>query len=322
MNTGIFRGTIPSSTSTGATPNDGTIYAPMGSTITATYVDINDPTDICTAVATIHSVQPVLGLGKTLVLPADGVAVISETVRFDVIVSNPGPTTLVTAPATDTFPASCLVFRSASVTPTGNTAGELTWSNVGPITSGASKTINVFFQVVGACDPATTTVNASARDENNTPVTTSPASAHVLTTRPQLAISKTLIDPPAGTAVVSETVTFRIDITNTGTTTIPVLPLTDNYSDSCIEVVGALPAATGAGGGVALWSKLGPLTPTLPTRVAVTFHVEGPGTPAVNLAAVGNAVDIYGDPVPPMQASANVTTTAESDGTAGRRSRG
>ena len=186
--------------------------------------------------------------------------------RFDFIVSNPGSTNLVTVPVTDTFPSTCLAFQSASVTPSGITTPTLTWSNVGPIASGGSKTINLFFVATAACTPATNSVSATARDENNTNVAAGSATAAVITTRPQLAISKTLISPPSGTAVVSNTVAFRIAITNTGTTTITTLPLIDNYSASCIEYVSAQPPATGAGGGVALWSNLGPLTPTLPPQ--------------------------------------------------------
>jgi hypothetical protein len=51
-------------------------------------------------------------------------------------------------------------------------------------------------------------------------VAAGPVQATVLTTQPQLAISKTLIDPPSGVAVVGDTVAFSVVITNTGTTTV------------------------------------------------------------------------------------------------------
>jgi uncharacterized repeat protein (TIGR01451 family) len=307
--TGVFTATLPSSTTGGTTSGDGTLHAPIGSTVTATYVDSSDATDICTGVATIRSAAPALGLAKTLVQPASGIAAISETVRFDIIVSNPGPTNLVTVPVTDTFPAACLAFQSASVTPSGSAASQLTWNNIGPINSGGAKTISVFFQVVGSCNPATNLVSASAIDQNSLPVAAGPVQADILTTQPQLAISKTLIDPPAGVAGLGETVAFSVVITNTGSTTVTLLPLVDDYSAACIEYVDSLPPADGAGGGVALWNNLGPLTPTLTTSVVVTFQVTGPCAPAVNVAAVNGAADSFGTPVPPVADNAIVTTT-------------
>jgi hypothetical protein len=93
-----------------------------------------------------------------------------------------------------------------------------------------SGSASLFFHASAACNPATNSVSASAIDQNSVAVSAGPATAAVVTTRPQVSVSKTLLSPPSGTAAVGETVTFRIDVTNNGSTTITNLPLTDSYS--------------------------------------------------------------------------------------------
>ena len=225
--TGIFTTATclsASSTAPGA-PNDATLYAPTGASLSVTYIDPTDPSDVSSANATVRTLNPAMSLSKSRMEPVDGVATIGELVRFDVAVGNPGPTAI-TATVTDTFPSACLSYQSASIAPASVITPAIVWNNVGPIPSGGSRTVSVYFRASTACNPATNSVQASALDQNNTPVSAGPASADVIVTRPLLAISKVLIDPPSGEAVVSNTVTFRIDITNTGSTDITNLPLT------------------------------------------------------------------------------------------------
>ena len=130
VNTGIFTACIPASATTVGTPNNGTLYAPQGSTLNVTYTDPNDPSDTSNDTAVVTTLTPAMAIAKTRIQPADGVAVIGETVRFDVVVSNPGPTTLTTVGVTDNFPSTCLSYVSASIPPTVG-ASTLTWSNTG-----------------------------------------------------------------------------------------------------------------------------------------------------------------------------------------------
>jgi hypothetical protein len=52
---------------------------------------------------------------------------------------------------------------------------------------------------------------------------------------PKLEVSKTLLDPLDGLAVVSDTITFTIRFTNTGPSNITKLPLWDYYSPACLQ---------------------------------------------------------------------------------------
>jgi uncharacterized repeat protein (TIGR01451 family) len=310
VNTGVFTNCIPASSSGGSGNNSGTLNAPAGSNLTVTYIDPNDPSDTSNDTAVVSSPTPAMAISKTRIQPTDGVAVIGETVRFDVVVSNPGPTTLNTVAVTDNFPSACVSFQSASITPSVSGA-TLTWSNIGPIASGGSKTINLYFTVTQPCNPATNTAQASGTDTNNQNVTAGPVTAQVITTKPSVTVTKTLLSPVSGTAVVSGTVTYRIDVVNNGSTSIPTLPLTDQYSSACLAYVSSSPSASGGGGGVVLWNNVGPLAVSGSNSVTVSFHVEGPCNPATNVAMVNSAVDQYGDPVPPASGSATVVTTAD-----------
>ena len=222
------------------TPNNGTLYAPQGSTLNVTYTDPNDPSDTSNDTTVVTTLTPAMAIAKTRIQPADGVAVIGETVRFDVVVSNPGPTTLTTVAVTDNFPSTCLSYVSASIPPTVG-ASTLTWSNIGPIATGGSKTITLYFTALAACNPATNTAQASGTDQNNVSVSAGPVSAQVVTTKPSVTVVKTLTSPISGSTTVSTTVTFKIDITNNGSTAITDLPLTDQYSPACLEYVSATP---------------------------------------------------------------------------------
>ncbi|MFN8440445.1 MAG: SdrD B-like domain-containing protein [Caldilineaceae bacterium] len=303
--TGVFTKCIPSNTTTNSA---GTLLAPAGSTLTVRYVDPNDATDVSSATATVSSPSPALSLSKLSVDPSDGIAVVGETVRFDVVASNPGPTTLNTVVVTDTFPNSCLSYQSASLAPSTIVTQTLRWNNIGPITSGSSKSISLYFLVTAACSPATNSATASAIDANSLPVSTSPATATVATTRPGLSVSKTLLTPISGTAQLGDAVSFRITLTNTGSVTITNLPLSDNYSAGCLAYGSSSPAADNAASGVALWNNLGPLTPGSSKQIDVNFTVVGGCAPTTNFADVSAAVDQNGDAVPAAQGSANVTT--------------
>ncbi|MCB0189984.1 MAG: hypothetical protein KDE31_37190, partial [Caldilineaceae bacterium] len=131
VDTGVFTFCLPSSSTVG-TANNGTLYAQAGAGLTISYEDPNDATDTSNATAVVASATPAINLSKTRLTPADGIAVMGETVRFDLVVSNPGPTTLTTVNVADTFPSSCLGYQSASITPSSVVTPTINWS-IGPL---------------------------------------------------------------------------------------------------------------------------------------------------------------------------------------------
>ncbi|MEZ4868799.1 MAG: SdrD B-like domain-containing protein [Caldilineaceae bacterium] len=313
VDTGVFTLCLPSSSSTVGTANNGTLYAQAGAGLIISYEDPNDATDTSSATAVVASGTPAINLSKTRLTPADGIAVMGETVRFDLVVSNPGPTTLTTVNVADTFPSSCLGYQSASVTPSSVVTPTINWS-IGPIASGANKTISVYFQATAACNPALNSASVAAVDQKSQNVAAGPATAQVITTQPGVSVSKQRLSPPSGTPEAGDSVSFQIAITNTGSTDITTLPLSDNYSAGCLAYTTAAPPADAAGSGTALWNNVGPLAAGLTQTVVVTFTVISGCNPTSNLADVSAAVDENGDSVPAAQASASLTTLSASIG--------
>lgn len=106
-NTGIFAGVLPTQdVGSGATPYDGILSVKTGTELTATYTDVNDPTDTVDAATVFNPVSrifdssngaPINGVSVTLIdaatgLPADGKV-------FDEDGETPYPVTVVSGPA-------------------------------------------------------------------------------------------------------------------------------------------------------------------------------------------------------------------------------
>jgi LPXTG-site transpeptidase (sortase) family protein len=302
-NTGIFAKCVTREISSS---NPLEIFALAGDLLSANYTDPNDPTDTSTAGAVMTAPSPTLSLSKQLQEPANGIAVVGEQVRFDFTVANPNPGPMSSVTVTDTFSNTCLSFSSASVTPDSQTATSLTWTNLGPLASLASRTISVYFNVVGDCG-STNTVESSAVYSGLPvpPTDTETASANVITTRPEVSVTKTRTS--SSPAALGTEVTFLIVVTNTGSTQITTLPITDNYSAYCMEYTADDSGGSGSGG-TASWTNLGPLNVGDHKDINVTFTVQGPCNPAQNLAVINSAVDFNLDSVPAVEASATVVT--------------
>ncbi|MBK9711649.1 MAG: DUF11 domain-containing protein [Kouleothrix sp.] len=86
-------------------------------------------------------------LSKTLAAPLGGPAGLNDTVRFSIVVTNTGATTLPTVPLTDAYDLAYLTYLGASPASDDNIDdGLIGWSNVGPLVPGATKTIDVRFK--------------------------------------------------------------------------------------------------------------------------------------------------------------------------------
>ncbi len=313
-NTGLFRACIASDPVVVGLVQDGTLYAPAGEVLTSTYTDATEATDVCTHNASISTPAAAVVINKTLVDPAGGTAVAGDTVQFNLLVSNPGPTELSTVTVTDVFEYGCLTYDSASIAEDsvavdvpGAGQSTITWNNVGPIASGGNLTIEVYFTAVGggACAPTTNSSSVSGVDEFATPVSDGPDTADVTVVNPELTVTKTLttadpVDP-------GDAVSFDITITNTGNVDIDTLPLTDNYSNFCLTFDSASVAPDGVGGGTIFWADLGPLAQVdPPITITVNFIAAAGCDPATNLALVDSATDTGGNPVPEAQDDATV----------------
>lgn len=307
-NTGIFVVGIPASTTAPNTFDNGTLHAVLGDVLTVNYIDPTDSTDTGTDTATIPNIAPAISVNKTLVTPADGLAVVGEALQYTVQVTNTGNTTLSTISLVDTFPVADLAFVSASVTPNAIASGSLSWTNVGPLTQGQSTTITLNFTALSTAAPATNTAAADAGGG-----VTGGDTADVTITNPAVTISKTLLSPNPGPASIGDSITFRITLQNTGDTAIATLPLEDTFSGADFEFVSATVTPDATGAGSLLWLDVtgpGNLAISDTITIDVTLEAKGAAAPAVNTAVANYTVDVNGDSAPPVSSSASITLTA------------
>ncbi len=307
INTGIFTACTSTSSTVAGADNDGTLYAPMGDVLTLSYADpdILD-NDECNTTALVKSISPDIDITIELMEPVDGIALVGEAVRFDITVTNTGPTALTSFLLGNTFNASQLNFTGSSLPPSFATTGSLSWIINAVVPSGGSFTIETYFTGVAPSNPAVSTASVSGNDEFSTPVAAGPVMDDVIITNPLLSIDKYLTDPLSGIYLIGDTITFQIDIANTGSTNITTLPLADQFATSCMEFVDAVPPADGSGGGAVVWNDLGLLTTAASTSVATRFVIVENCSPIENTASVTFAIDENGDPVPPAEDMASL----------------
>jgi uncharacterized repeat protein (TIGR01451 family) len=310
-NTGIFTGCIPTSTTSGTNIDDGTVYAPVGSVLTATYNDPNNPSYSSSATATIQPAPGVPGvaMNKTVVSPSGGQAGTNQPVTYNLQVINTGSTALANVAVTDNFPPGQLSYASASSPPGTVGSGVLTWVNVGPLTPGQITNIAVTFTTLAFTGTVTNSATANAGTATNSSV------ASVFVSHSALNVTKLLLSPTNQPVAVGSNVVFRILVQNTGNTAIPTLPLEDYFSAAYFQFVSATIPPNGSGAGSLLWTNLAAAAPLAVNAVItndVTMLVVGQGNPANNTAIADFAVDSFGNPVPAASGSTNVVTAAAS----------
>ncbi len=305
-NTGIFTGNIPYTVSGTPTQGDNTITAAAGVTLSFNYTDPDTPSDVCTDNAFIAAGVPALSASKNRLLPSDLYCVVGDTVRWQIIVTNPGTTNHTNIALTDTYNSTCLTYVSASPTPSGVVPGTLTWNTAalgGTLNAGQSRVITVTFLAASGCGATLNTATATATGVPNA-VATSP----VTIDNPSITITKTRTSPINTYVFVGTNITFQITVTNTGNTTASTVPLVDTYSDYNFSYVSSTPPADAAGAGQVNWNNIGPIAPLASVNVSVTFNAlhGNQGEYVINNASVDFAVDEHGNPIPSVNDSARL----------------
>ena len=117
-----------------------------------------DPTD--TASASIRITQPGVLVTKSLATTQDAFVQVNQAVGWRVTVKNTGDTTLTTVPLVDTYDTSRFGYVTASPLPNGVVAGTLSWTNLGTIAPGASRSVTVTLNALSV-PPSNTATNAA-----------------------------------------------------------------------------------------------------------------------------------------------------------------
>ncbi len=179
-------------------------------TNTPTPTPTNTPTATPTNTPTPTPGRPRLGLTKTLLEPADGIAEVNETVRFSILIENIGDTDITVLPLTEVYSNECLSYVSASPSPDTVVADMILWSNLGRLNVGQSKTVTVDFTAIAHCTPAENLARVdSAVDEygNDVPFVTDYATVIIVAPTATPTNTPTPTSTPTNTPTVTPTPT-------------------------------------------------------------------------------------------------------------------
>ena len=256
---------------------------------------------------------PSYALIKTLVEPANGIAVVGGAVRFNVVLSNTGDTALTTVPLVDTYDTTYLYYDWSNPPSNDNVNdGRVDWTNIavaapgGRILPGDSVAVSVYFTAVAATPLETVNFVTATNvvDEYGDPVADGSDSEPVRITDPKFIVQKTLVG--SSLVRVTDIITFDIWITNSGTTTLTVIPLVDTFEPQYLSYRWASPVGpdSESPAGTLTWNDLtlhfGDLAPAEGLHLSTAFYVEyQPNHNSTsNVATVSGATDENGDVLP------------------------
>lgn len=100
-----------------------------------------------------------------------------------------------------------------------------------------------------------------------------------------ISLSKILVSPASGQAVVGETLTFRLRAVNTGGTSLSTVSITDTFPTSNLTYSSATVTPTSVSGNTITWSNVGPLAQGQAAEIFVSFTATGAGGTVTNSAS-------------------------------------
>ncbi len=265
-------------------------------------------------VETGADVCPALTMTKVLVEPASGVLQPGDLVTFRIAITNVGTQPIVTLPLDDIFDMRYLEFVNASLPPDAAVPGLLRWDDLTSrgatgfgrdLLTGESFELTATFRAVG-CPPEQETRNLArvhgvAVIRNNVPETYLGSITRVAGVRiacPAVEVTKHLASSlDCSVAGIGDELTFDIEVTNTGNTTLNSITLVDIYETDYLEFVSATPAPDSlAPAGTLTWDNLVaglPLAPGESTVVTVNFTALA-STQSIYPPVTRNVADVFG----------------------------
>ncbi|NOZ50006.1 MAG: DUF11 domain-containing protein [Chloroflexi bacterium] len=187
-----------------------------------------------------------LVIAKTLISPAGGSAVVSETVEFRISLQNTGDQPITSLHLEDLYDPAFLSFQWAGVSPDDTTDdGQLAWGNIianfgQPLMPNMAFSFPIRFHAHQPTLLTSNCIRAGYRHEQGA-ITEVPERCTRLRINPEpgpgIDINKILYNPAGGVAAPGDQVKFSFVITNTGTTTLTRVALTDMYNTACLRSV-------------------------------------------------------------------------------------
>jgi uncharacterized repeat protein (TIGR01451 family) len=225
----------------------------------------------------------------TIATPTEGAP--GTDVTYEIAVRNTGDCTLNPVTVVETLPTG---MSFVSATPIANvSAGIITWSNIGPLAAGESKTLTLVAHIdPGASGTRNSTVSAEGQPIHGDGVIDD-AYSLITAFTPAISVNKRAT-PTAGAAYTN--VTYLINVTNTGdcalnpVTVVDKLPAGMSFFNSSSE-------AKNITKGKITWTNLGPLAVGKSKTIALVVHLNPGASGKLNNTILAEGKPIHGDAV-------------------------
>jgi len=259
--------------------------------------------------AVVLLVRPGYDFEKTLISPTGRAARVGENIQFTISIINTGDVDLVVVPVVDTYDTNYIQYVS-SVPPSVNNVndGTINWTNIGPIAAFNTGTITATFTAVRTTFSELLTnvaVTAPLTPTNVPGIPPQTNDAPYEISNPGYTVLKT-VSSPAMPAVVGDTITFQVQIVNTGDVTLATIPLADTYDTSFLSYDSSVPASEdNVNDGTINWTNVGPLAAGQLTNIFVSFlaMADTDGFDETNVVVAAPTVPPDEPPVPPQTSS-------------------
>jgi uncharacterized repeat protein (TIGR01451 family) len=287
------------------------------STINCVYVRASDQDDkevTDESCAEVVVSEPAIDVTKELTDPSSGIAAVSDTITFALRISNIGDIPITSLTVSDTYDSGFLTLTSWSEEPDQQEPGVINWSDslgsLLPLAPGELLVLTVDFRVTAPTTQtaATNCVYVQARDRNEN-TAADEACDEVRITEPAITVAKELTSPPTSIAVVSDTITFTLRVTNVGDTAVTSLTVSDTYDSDVLTLISCSEEPDLQAPGVINWTnslnRFLPLVPGQDLGLTLEFHADAPADPTTNTVTAWG-VDEYEQSVGPEEDYANV----------------
>jgi uncharacterized repeat protein (TIGR01451 family) len=221
----------------------------------------------------------------TTATPTEGAPCTDVTYKIDV--RNTGDCILYPVTVVETLPAD---MSFVSATPVANvSAGLITWTNIGPLAAGESKTLTLVAHIdSAAAGTLNSTVSAEGKPIHGAGVTDDAYYA-ITTHSPAIAVHTTAT-PTEGAPCTD--VTYKINVTNTGNCILyPVTVVETLPAD--MSFVSATPVAN-VSAGLITWTDLGPLAAGESKTLTLVAHIDSAAAGTLNSTVSAEGKPIHG----------------------------
>ena len=225
----------------------------------------------------------------------------STNVTFTLNVTNSGSAALPHIFVSDLLPVGMTYVSSSSGST--NVGRNVSWSDIGPMSPGGNKLLQIVAHIDGPVTGTrtlTNNVSVAGKPANGQNVTAN-ASADVQAQESNISVTKTA-NPTAGSP--STNVTFTLNVTNSGSAALPHIFVSDLLPVG-MTYVSSSSGSTHVGRNVS-WSDIGPMSPGGNKLLQIVAHIDGPVTGTRTLT---NNVSVAGKPANGQ----NVTSNASAD---------